>query len=272
MLKKRAEDPSIMSGKLSGQVALVTGGSRGIGRAIAKLFAQEGADVCVNYRKAQAEAGQLVKELQAKGVRAVAIRADVSKEKEVVALVHEAIAQLGKIDILVNDAGVLRTADVFSLKEEDLDEMFGTNVKGVFFCTREVGRHMLSRKQGKIVNITSNAGLGTAYSGTTGYAASKAAAMMLTKRFALEFGGTGIRVNGVAPGYTETEMTVAGKTPEEFRLATADVAARALLKRIAKPEEIARAALFLASDDSSFMTGQNLIVDGGRTDYLTHGT
>lgn len=260
-----------MPGRLSGQVALITGGSRGIGRAIARLFAEEGADVCVNYRKAEGEAEALVKELERKGVRAMAFRADVADEKQVEEMVEAAIGRFGKVDILVNDAGVLRTGDVFSLKEEDIDEMFAVNVKGVLFCSRSVGRHMVERKRGKIINITSNAGLGTSYSGTTGYAASKAAAMMLTKRFALELGAAGIRVNGVAPGYTETDMTVGDKTPEQFRASTVDVAFRALLKRIAKPEEIARAALFLASDDSSFMTGQNIIVDGGRTDYLTHG-
>jgi 3-oxoacyl-[acyl-carrier protein] reductase len=261
-----------MPGKLSGQVALITGGSRGIGRAIALLFAAEGADVCINYRRADAEAAAVVKELESRGVRAAALRADITKEGEVNEMVAAAIKGFGKVDILVNDAGVLRTGDVFSLTEKDLDDMFNTNVKGMLFCTRAVGRHMIERKQGKIVNITSNAGLGTAYVGTTGYAATKAAALMLTKRFALEFMGTGVRVNGVAPGYTQTDMTMAGKTQEEFDAGTADVASRALLKRIARPEEIAKAALFLASDDSSFMVGQNMIVDGGRMDYLTHGT
>jgi 3-oxoacyl-[acyl-carrier protein] reductase len=150
--------------------------------------------------------------------------------------------------------------------------MLAVNVKGTIYCTRAVGKHMLERGDGgKIVNVSSNAGLGTSFIGTTGYAVTKAAVMVLTKRFALEFRGKGINVNCIAPGYTETDMTTVGKTLEQFQQAVADLSARATLNRIAKPEEMAKAILFLASDDSSFMTGQTMVVDGGRMDYLSHG-
>lgn len=260
-----------MSGKLEGRVALITGASRGIGRATAELFAAEGAKLCINYSSSPNEATALVGALDKKGVETLALKADVSNEREVVGMVEKAIARFGKIDILVNNAGILRKGDLFTLKEEDLDAMFGVNVKGTIYCTREVGRHMLERGQGgKIVNVSSNAGLGTSFKGTTGYAVTKAAVMILTKRFALEFSGKGINVNCIAPGYTETDMTAKGKTAEEFERAVADLSSRAVLGRIARAEEMAKTILFLASDDSSFMTGQSIVVDGGRMDYLSH--
>jgi 3-oxoacyl-[acyl-carrier protein] reductase len=261
-----------MSGKLDGRVALITGGSRGIGKATAELFALEGAKVCINYSRAEKEAAELVKEIEAAGGVALALKGDVSNEKDVGGMVEKAVARFGKVDILVNNAGILRLGDLFTLKDEDLDAMFAVNVKGTIYCTREVGRRMLARgESGKIVNIASNAGLGTAFKGTTGYALTKSAVMLLTKRFALEFRGRGINVNCVAPGYTETDMNTGGKTAEQFKETVADVSARSMLNRIARPQEIARAVLFMASEDSSFTTGQTLFVEGGRTDYLPHG-
>jgi 3-oxoacyl-[acyl-carrier protein] reductase len=261
-----------MPGKLEGRVALITGASRGIGRATSELFAREGAKVCINYSSAEEEASKVARSIEEKGGEALALRADVSNESQVVRMVESAIARFGNIDVLVNNAGILRTGDLFTLKAEDLDAMFAVNVKGVFYCTREVGRRMLERGTGgRIVNVGSNAGIGTAFKGTTGYAVTKAAVMLLTKRLALEFRGQGISVNCVAPGYTETEMTTGGKTAEQIQRAVADVSARSMLNRIAKPAEIAAAILFMASDDSSYATGQTLMVDGGRMDYLTHG-
>jgi len=260
-----------MSGKLDGKVALITGASRGIGKTTAELFAAEGAKVCVNYTKAEKEAVDVVRLIEMAGGEALAVRADVSKRPEVAAMVEQCVARFGKIDILVNNAGILRRGDLFTLKDEDLDAMFAINVKGTINCTREVGRHMLARGAGKIVNIASNAGLGTAFKGTTGYAMTKAAVILLTKRFALEFTGKGINVNCVAPGYTVTEMNTGGKTPEQFEQATADVSSKSMLNRIAKPEEIAKAILFMASDDSSFAMGQTIYIEGGRMDYLAHG-
>jgi 3-oxoacyl-[acyl-carrier protein] reductase len=260
-----------MPRRLEGKVALITGGSRGIGRVTARLFAEEGARVAVNYNSSPGEADGAVAEIAKSGGEASAFRADVASEAQVVGMVGEVIKRFGRIDILVNNAGILRGGDLFTVKNEDLDAMFGVNVKGVIFCTREVGRHMVENRYGRIVNVASNSGLGTAFRGTTGYALTKAAVMLLTKRLALEFAGTGINVNCVSPGYTETDMTTKGKTQKQFEDAVADVAARSMLRRVAKPEEIARAILFLASDDSSFSTGTTLMADGGRMDYLSHG-
>ncbi|MDA4137374.1 MAG: 3-oxoacyl-ACP reductase FabG [Thaumarchaeota archaeon] len=261
-----------MPGKLDDKVALITGGARGIGKATAELFAREGAKVCINYSSAEREATELVRVIGAAGGEAIALKGDVAKEAEVMSMVGKAIERFGRIDILVNNAGILRTGDLFTLKDEDLDAMFSVNVKGTIYCTRAVGRHMLERaKGGKVVNVASNAGVGTSFKGTTGYALTKAAVLLLTKRFALEFRGRDINVNCVAPGYTETDMTVKGKTAEQFEQAAADIAARSMLNRIAKAKEIASAILFLASEDASFATGQTLLVDGGRMDYLTHG-
>ncbi|MDA4114694.1 MAG: glucose 1-dehydrogenase [Thaumarchaeota archaeon] len=260
-----------MTGRLEGKVALITGSSRGIGRATAQLFAEEGAKICVNYNNAEEEAANVVRGIEGSGGEAMAIRADVANEKEVIAMVEAAIRRFGRIDVLVNNAGIMMRGDLFDVKSEDLDAMFGVNVKGVIYCTREVGRHMLEQKYGKVVNVGSNAGLGTAFKGTTGYGLTKAAVMLLTKRFALDFKGAGVTVNCVSPGYTETEMTTRGKTQKQFEEAVADVSTRAMLGRVAKPIEIARAILFLASDDSSFSTGATLMADGGRMDFLTHG-
>jgi 3-oxoacyl-[acyl-carrier protein] reductase len=260
-----------MPGRLEGKVALITGGSRGIGRATALLFAVEGAKVCVNFTAGAKEAAEVVGEIESLGGEAISLKANVADEAEVVSMVDAAFKRFGRIDILVNNAGILRQGDLFSLRAEDIDAMLGVNVKGLIYCTREVGRHMLEQRYGKVVNVASNAALGTAFKGTTGYALTKAAVLLLTKRFALEFSGAGITVNCVSPGYTETDMTMKGKTTKQFEDAVADVSARAMLRRVAKPVEIAKAILFLASDESSFTTGTTLMADGGRMDYLSHG-
>lgn len=151
-----------------------------------------------------------------------------------------------------------------------MSELLAVNVNGVINCTKEVQPHMIKRRYGKIVNIASIAGIRTAAKGTTPYAISKAAVIMLTKRFALELGGYGIIVNAVAPGYIKTDMTLAGKTRKEFDASAREVSQNTILARIGGPEEVATAALFFASDESSFITGQVLTVDGGRKDFLSH--
>ncbi len=260
-----------MNGRLEGKVALVTGASRGIGKATAELFAREGAKVCVNYFSGEKEANEVVKGIRSRGGEAIAVKADVSKEAQVIAMVEEAIKHFGKIDVLVNNAGILLPGDLLNMTDENLDLMFAINVKGTIYCARAVAKKMLERGQGgKIVNLSSNAGLGTSFKGTTAYALTKAAVLILTKRFAYEFKGQNINVNCVAPGYTDTDMPHRGRTQEQFLQASGEAASRAMLNRIAQPEEIAKAILFLASDDASFTTGQNLVVDGGRADYLTH--
>jgi 3-oxoacyl-[acyl-carrier protein] reductase len=159
---------------------------------------------------------------------------------------------------------------LLELKEEDLDVMVDTNVKGILFCCQNVIPHMIKKHYGKIVNISSLAGIGTALTGTTLYAATKAAVTVLTKRFALELGPHGINVNAIAPGHVITDMTVAGRSPSEVKERSLYFEEHTMLRREGEPEDIANAALFLASDAASFITGQILSVDGGRTDFLTH--
>jgi 3-oxoacyl-[acyl-carrier protein] reductase len=260
-----------MSGRLEGKVALITGGSRGIGKATAMLFATEGAKVCVNYVSGEVEAEKVVADIRSMGGQAVALKADVSKEAEVAEMVRRAVSQFGRVDILVNNAGILLPADLMTMTDDALDDMFGINVKGTIYCTREVAKGMLQNGGGKVVNVASNAGLGNSFKGNTAYAITKAAVMVMTKRFAFEFKGQNINVNCVAPGYTHTEMPSRGKTKEQFDASVAEASNRAILNRIGKPEEIAKAILFFAGDDSSFTTGQTMIVDGGRMDYLSHG-
>ncbi len=259
-----------VSGRLEGKKAVITGASRGIGRATALLFAREGADVCINYAKSEKEARQVQAELRKIGAQAFISKADVSDSGEVEAMVTKAHSEFGQIDILVNNAGRFYPGSTFDLIEDQLEEMFEINVKGLLNCTRHVAKHMMERKYGKIVNLGSIAGTGTAYPGTTAYAISKGAVVTLTKRFAVELGGFGINVNAVAPGLIRTDMTTRGKTRQKFEQVARDVRRRSLLGKIGEPEDISNAILFLASDESSFMTGQILTIDGGRTDYVSH--
>ncbi len=261
-----------MARRLDGKVAIITGGSRGIGRATAELFASEGATVFVNYNSSERLALDAVSRINEKGDgHAFAVKADVSKRDEVARMVEEALARLSKVDILVNNAGVLRHGTLNDASDSDLEEMFAVHVEGTTNCSREVARTMVARRYGKIVNLASIAAVGTALPGTTPYSATKAAVASLTRRFAFELGGSGINVNCVAPGFVQSEMTMSGATEKEWDETVKRMSSRAMLARIGQPIDIARAILFLSSDDSSFITGQMLVVDGGRMDYLSHG-
>lgn len=253
-----------------GRVALVTGASRGIGRAIAKGLAADGAAVAVNYRTNAEAARQTAGEIQGDGGRAITVQADVADKSAVEAMVVQVTKELGPIDILVNNAGLLIPGELLDYKEEDLDRMWGTNVKGVLHCTGAVVPSMIARKYGRIINLSSNAAMGTAFPGTTMYAATKAAVAILTKRFAFDFGKHGITVNAVLPGFTVTDMTTGGKPPEQVRQILETVSSKSMLARPGQVEDIAHVVSFLASDKTSFMTGQYLMADGGRMDYLTH--
>ncbi len=258
------------SSRLRGRVALVTGASRGIGRAVALRLAGEGAAVAVNYRSHSAEAEAVAAEICAAGGKAAALQADVADKAAAATMIMDAVERLGPIDILVNNAGLLYSGDLLDYDDTELERMWQVNVKGVLHVTAAVAPRMMERRYGRVINLSSIAALGTAFKGTTLYAATKAAVLILTKRMALELGPSGVTVNAVLPGLTLTDMVAGDKTPEQIQQMTERVAEKSMLRRAGLPEDVARVISFLASDESSFMTGQFLVADGGRMDFLTH--
>ncbi len=255
---------------LEGKSALVTGASRGIGRAIALRLAREGAAVGVNYRERAGDAESLAAEIRKAGGRALAARADIGDARAVRAMVDTIERELGPIAILVNNAGVFRRGDLADFDYSQMEGMRRTNVDGLVHVTRAVAPGMQARRYGRIVNLTSIAAHGTAMAGTTFYAATKAAVSVMTRRFAMELGPDGITVNAVAPGFIVTEMVTEGRTPEQTAAITGQIAGMAMVRRVGTPEDIAHAVAFLVSPDSGFVTGQVLTVDGGRMDYIGH--
>jgi len=256
---------------LKGKVALVTGGSRGIGRAVVRRLASQGAAVAINYLRSAAGAEELASEIRNGGGSALPVRADVGSESEVTAMLEAVLAGLGPVDILVNNAGVSYPSDLGHLDPGQADQMRRTNLDGVLHTTRAVAGPMKERRFGRIVNVTSIAAYGTTMRGTTYYAATKAAVMLLTRRFAMELGPYGITVNAVAPGFVVTDMTLQGRSPEQAEAMLNEVAGLAMMRRVGRPEDIAHAVAFLASPESGFVTAQTLVVDGGRMDYISHG-
>jgi 3-oxoacyl-[acyl-carrier protein] reductase len=246
---------NFMNERLKDQVALVTGASRGIGKAIALALAAEGASVVVNYTSSQDAAQALVETIVKAGGKAVAIKADVAQPEQVEALVKETLAQLGRIDILVNNAGITRDTLLLRMKLEDWQAVINLNLTGVFLCTQAVSKSMLKQRSGKIINIASVAGqMGNP--GQANYSAAKAGVICLTKTLAKEFASRGITVNAVAPGFIETDMTEGLKAEEILKIIP--------LGRYGKPEEIAGMVAFLASDPAAnYITGQIFNVDGG---------
>ena len=233
---------------LEGKLALVTGASRGIGRAIAVALAASGADVVIGYRSGKSEAEQLAAELGAR-----AVQADVSSPEDAKRLVDEA----GDVDVLVNNAGLTRDGLLARMSDDDWRTVIDTNLSSVFYTCRAVTRPMMKKRAGSIVNISSVVGVHGNW-GQTNYAASKAGIIGFTKSLARELGSRNIRANVVAPGYVKTQLT--DVLPEE---ATAAMIQNTPLGRVAEPEEVAGAVRFLASDDASFITGEVLLVDGG---------
>ncbi len=254
---------------LEGQTALVTGASRGLGREIARRLARGGAAVAVNCRTRIAEAESLAAEIREAGGRAYAVQADVGELGEVRAMVERIEAELGPISILVNNAALFRTGELGDFDFSQMEPMRRTNVDGLVYTTRAVMDGMKARRFGRIVNLSSIAARGTIVLGTTFYAATKAAVCVLTRRFAMELGPHGITVNAVAPGFVLTDMVQQDRTPEQVREVTETLAARAMVRRVGRPEDIAHAVAFLVSPSSSFITAQVLTVDGGRTDYIS---
>ena len=242
---------------LKGNVALVTGGSRGIGRAVCLELARQGAAVAVNYAGNSAAAEETVEQCRALGVEAEAFRADVADPAACDALVAAVKERFGRLDILVNNAGIARDGLLMTAKEEDFSQTLDTNLKGAYFCTKAAAKVMLRQKDGRIVCLSSIVGL-RGNPGQTAYAASKAGLLGLVKAAAKELAGRDITVNAVAPGFIETDMTAV--LPEKAKAAMLGTIPKG---RPGSPEEVARAVAFFAGPECAYITGQVLCVDGG---------
>ena len=243
--------------QLDSKVAFVTGASRGIGKAIALTLAEAGADVAINYAGNVASAEAVAEEIRAMGRKAILIQGDVSQTEVAAAMLDQVVAEFGRCDILVNNAGITRDGLLMRMKEEDWDAVLNTNLKGVYNCTKAAIKYMMKQKSGKIVNISSVVGvMGNA--GQANYAAAKAGCIGFTKSVAKEVASRGITVNAVAPGFIATDMT--SVLPEKV---LEEMTSGIPLKRAGQPIDVAKAVLFLVSDDAAYITGQTLHVDGG---------
>lgn len=242
---------------VAGKNVLVTGGSRGIGAAIAKEFAARGANVALNYAGSQQAAEQTKQEILKMGVSCEVYQADVSDPQAVEEMIKAAETDMGPVDILVNNAGITRDSLFMRMKESDWDQVMATNLKGVFNCSKALIRGMIKRKTGKIINITSVVGL-SGNIGQANYAASKAGVIGFTKSLALELASRNIQVNAIAPGYIGTDMT--DSIPDNVK---EEMIKKIPAGKIGRPEDIAKAVMFLASEDADYITGQVLSVNGG---------
>ncbi len=242
---------------LKEKIALVTGASRGIGKAIAIALAEAGATVVINYNGSKERADEVKTQIEGMGGNAITYQCDVSDFTAVESMMKELVKEYGKIDILVNNAGITRDNLIMKMKEEDFDAVIDTNLKGAFNTIKCLSRQMLKQRSGKIVNIASVSGV-VGNAGQANYSAAKAGMIGLTKAMAKELSSRGINVNAVAPGFIETDMTAA-LSDEVKKVAEQSIP----FGRMGKPEEIADAVVFLASDKASYITGQVLCVDGG---------
>lgn len=243
--------------QLKGKTAIITGASRGIGRMIALSFAKAGANVIINYSSSDEAAREAAREAMEYGVKAEVIKADVSIYSEAENLVEKVLNKYGSIDILVNNAGITKDNLLMRMTEDDFDKVVNTNLKGTFNFTKAVSKVMMKQRKGKIINIASVVGI-IGNAGQSNYAAAKAGIIGFTKSVAKELGSRGITVNAIAPGFIETDMTavLSDKVKDQFINSIP-------LRRSGKPEDVANAALFLASDYSDYITGQVINIDGG---------
>ena len=245
--------------RLKDKIALVTGSSRGIGRAVALGFTKEGADAVVNYTSNEKAATEVVEAIQSMGRKAIAVKADVARKSEAEHLVATAIETFGRLDILVNNAGFTRPAMMLKMTEEQWDQVVDIHLKGAFLCSQAAGRQMKEQNNGKIINVTSVAGLvGTV--GQINYSAAKGGILSMTKSIARELARHNVCANVISLGIVATDMTEKLRSDEKLKEIYMN---RILLKRFAEPDDISPAFVFLASDESNYITGQLLCVDGG---------
>lgn len=242
---------------LKGKTAVVTGASRGIGRAIAVKLARLGANVVVNYRNSVEAVQEVVKEIEALGAKALAVQCDISSYSDAENMMKKCIEEFGSLDILVNNAGITKDGLLMRMKEEDFDSVIDINLKGAFNCTRHVSAIMLKQRSGRIINISSVSGL-TGNAGQVNYSSAKAGILGMTKAVAKELASRGVTCNAVAPGYIQTDMTdVLSDKVKDTIMNTIP------LKKLGNPEDVANAVAFLASEEASYITGQIINVDGG---------
>ena len=242
---------------LTGKTAVVTGGSRGIGRAICIELAKQGANVVVNYSGSEDKAKQVVSQIEELGAKAIAVQANVAHSAAVDTMMKQAIEVFGTLDILVNNAGITRDNLLMRMKEQEWDDVVDTNLKGVFLCTKAVTRQMMKQRAGRIINISSIVGV-AGNPGQANYVAAKAGVIGLTKTCAQELASRNILVNAIAPGFITTEMT--DSLPEELKEA---MLKQIPLAKLGQPEDVAKAVVFFASDHANYITGQTLHIDGG---------
>jgi 2-deoxy-D-gluconate 3-dehydrogenase len=248
-----------VSGPLSGRAAIVTGAGRGIGRAVALALAEAGADLALTGRTPE-PLQDAAEQASAAGVRAVAVPADVTDDGSVQRMVAQAVDALGRVDILVNNSGILLESPFLEQPQEDFDRIVATNLRGTALCCRAVGAHLVEQGSGRVVNVASNLGIG-AVANLAAYCASKAAVLGLTRALSLEWARHGVQVNAVAPGYVETDMNAALRADEKL---SATVMRRIPARRMAHADEVGAAVVFLAGPGAGYVTGETLVVDGGQ--------